>query len=275
VPAGAFPLATGKRPATLPGAMETLRHTTDVWEAAVAYARLGLPIIPLRGKVPAVREWQRFFATEFNLRVWFGARRCNIGLRTGESGYVVIDTDTPEAEAWARARCATTPLVARSGGGSTHRYYRTPPRAEIRNRQGLHRIPGLDVRGQGGFIVLPPSVHPATGRRYEWKASFRPAEGLPRFSPSWVYERVRRRVRAVVCDEPSALLRRAQAYLARVEPAVSGQGGHNRQAGSHPDRPRRPGRRHPGVPPGASPAALCVALAAASFRWSMRPDSLL
>ena len=51
-----------------------------------------LPIIPLEGKVPAVKGWQRFVADEANLLLHFGRRGCNVGLRTGESGYVVIDT---------------------------------------------------------------------------------------------------------------------------------------------------------------------------------------
>jgi hypothetical protein len=203
--------------------------TAGIYEAARGYAEKSLPIIPLRGKVPAVKGWQEFVANEINLRLWFGPpRSSNIGLRTGESGYVVIDTDSVEAEAWVRSHCADTPLVARSGAGSTHRYYANPARKEIRNRQGLRRIPGLDVRGHGGFIVLPPSVHPATGKRYEWLTEFRLPSGLPRFSPSWVYERTRRRVRETVLDGTDAMARRAAAYVATIEGAVSGQGGHNK-----------------------------------------------
>src|SRR5947209_7156269 len=178
--------------------METPPNTTDILEAAKGYAKLGLPIIPLKGKVPAVKEWQRFFATAVNLRFWFGSKRCNVGLRTGESGYVVVDTDTPEAEEWVRSHLPETPLVVRSGGGSTHRYFGAPPRKEIRNKAGWKGIPGLDLRGQGGFIVLPPSTHPETGKRYEWVTDFVQPEGLPRFSPRWVYKRTRHRMAQVV-----------------------------------------------------------------------------
>ena len=67
----------------------------DIYEVAHHYAELGLPVIPLDGKVPALKGWQQFTADQINLRLWFGERGCNVGLRTGESGYVVIDTDSP------------------------------------------------------------------------------------------------------------------------------------------------------------------------------------
>jgi hypothetical protein len=202
--------------------------STDLATAAEAYARLDLPIIPLAGKIPAVRQWQQFVANAVNLRLWVGERRCNVGLRTGESGYVVVDTDTEEAERWVREHLPETPLKARSGGGSTHRYYAAPPRKEIRNAQGWRGIRGLDVRGQGGYIVLPPSVHPETGERYRWLTGFALPAGLPRFSPAWVYRRTRQRVTELIAGDIELRTRRARAYLARIEGAVSGQGGHDR-----------------------------------------------
>jgi hypothetical protein len=207
--------------------MERLPATTVLLEWADDYAREGLPIIPLRGKVPAVTNWQRFVPTPVSVRFWFGTKRCNVGLRTGESNYVVIDTDTPEAEEWVVSHCAESPMQSLSGSGSRHRYYRCPPREEIRNHQGLNGIRGLDVRGHGGYIVLPPSVHPETGKVYQWLTDFSQPEGLPAFSPSWVYER-RQRVKTAVADvfDPDGLLVRAKLYLGKIEPAVSGQGGH-------------------------------------------------
>jgi hypothetical protein len=115
------------------------------------------------------------------------------------------------------------------GGGSKHRYYRTPPKKEIRNRQGWNGIQGLDVRGSGGYVVLPGSTHLVTGKRYEWMTDIRRPLGLPAFSPRWVYER-RKVVRTAVAQvvNPSRLLERARLYAARIEPAVSGQNGHTK-----------------------------------------------
>jgi hypothetical protein len=207
--------------------MERLTETTGTLEAACEYAQLRLPVIPLVGKVPAVRNWQRFETTPANLKYWFGSRRANLGLRTGESGYLVIDTDSPEAEEWVTAHCAETPMQSVSGTGSRHRYYRCPERQEIRNRQGLFGIHGLDVRGFGGYIVLPPSVHPATGKIYEWLTYFSLPSGLPAFSPSWVQER-KTAVRTAIADavNPDGMLERGRKYVAKIEPAVSGAGGH-------------------------------------------------
>lgn len=209
-------------------------ETTDLLQAALAYAEKALPIIPLNGKIP-IRGWQEFVANRANVLFHFSPeRRANIGLRTGESGYLVIDTDNDEAENWVLTHCEETPMQAVTGSGSKHRYYANPPRKEIRNRQGLHRIHGLDVRGHGGFIVLPPSVHPETGEPYRWTGEFLQPEGLPRFSPAWVYQRVRRQVRTLVLDghaqSANFLEYRASRWLEKVaseSPAVSHEGGHD------------------------------------------------
>ncbi len=211
------------------GHMESLPESAGTLEWAESYARRGWPIIPLVGKVPAVRRWQLFEATRVNVRYWFGNRRSNIGLRTGVSGYVVVDTDTPEADRWVRDHLPGTPMRAVSGMGSVHRYYRCPTSPEIRNRQGWNGISGLDLRGFGGYIVLPGSIHPANGGPYEWTTDVWPPSGLPVFSATWVAGRnaaVRRAVTEVL--DPGRMYARARAYLAGVEPAVSGQGGHTK-----------------------------------------------
>src|SRR4051812_40792309 len=116
------------------------KNENALLEAARRYAEAGLPIIPLDGKVPAVKGWQTWVANEVSLALWFGRRGTNVGLRTGESGYVVVDTDTDEAEAWVREPLPESPMRARPGAGSTHRYYERPPQKEIRNRQGWKGI---------------------------------------------------------------------------------------------------------------------------------------
>jgi hypothetical protein len=196
---------------------------------AETYARRRWPIIPLYGKVPAVRRWQLFEATSVAVRFWFGNCRCNIGLRTGESGYVVVDTDTDEADAWVSFHLPETPMQAVSGRGYRHRYYRVPDGREIRNSQGYAGIRGVDVRGTGGYIVLPGSVHPETGRRYEWATEISLPTGLPAFPPSDLPERkaaVRSAVAGIV--DPGRLAERARVYLSKIEPAVSGRGGHTK-----------------------------------------------
>jgi hypothetical protein len=75
--------------------MQTRAYNPAIIDAARQYVTLGLPIIPLVGKIPAIKAWQQFVANVMEAEVWFGpVRCCNIGLRTGESGYIVVDTDT-------------------------------------------------------------------------------------------------------------------------------------------------------------------------------------
>jgi Bifunctional DNA primase/polymerase, N-terminal len=207
--------------------MEKPPDSTGTLDAARGYWKRGLPIIPLRGKVPAISGWQGFERTAVSLRFWFGTKRCNVGLVTGE--YVVIDSDTTEAEAWIKTRGIDSPMLVRSGGGGLHGYF-DGRGLGVRNRQGLHRIPGLDVRGGGGFIALPPSIHPETGERYEFLTGLLPVESLPRFRPEWCAEQRRElyRLRSIA---PRPLVSRSDIEHVRQSIrrtwAVSGRGGHN------------------------------------------------
>ena len=53
----------------------------------------------------------------------------------------------------------------------------------MRNRVGLR--PGLDLRGDGGVIVAPPSVHPS-GKPYAWVPGLGPDEQPPASLPEWL-----------------------------------------------------------------------------------------
>src|SRR5207247_9654927 len=56
---------------------------------------------------------------------------------------------------------------AYSGGGGLHLIFAARQDLEMRNTTALGGYPGLDVRGEGGYIVVPPSLH-ESGRRYMW-----------------------------------------------------------------------------------------------------------
>lgn len=59
---------------------------------------------------------------------------------------------------------ADTLAVATSKGGG-HLYFSWPVNAVVRNVVKV--LPGIDVRGEGGYVIVPPSIHPC-GMRYEW-----------------------------------------------------------------------------------------------------------
>jgi hypothetical protein len=96
----------------------------------------------------------------------------NIGVATGQaSGLYVIDLDGPQAiDEWDGLELAhgeAPTLTARTGGGGQHRYYKLPPRFRLGNT--AKRIaPHIDSRGEGGYVLAPPSNH-RSGQAYEWE----------------------------------------------------------------------------------------------------------
>lgn len=97
-----------------------------------------------------------------------------LAVRTGiPSGLVVVDVD-PDAGGMDSLseliRGGLTPPTRYvvTGSGGLHLYYRHPgPQARI-PISASKLAPGIDIRADGGLAVLPPSIHPATGRPYRW-----------------------------------------------------------------------------------------------------------
>lgn len=101
---------------------------------------------------------------------WFSdGQLVNIGIRTGpESGIVVLDVDPRHGGEESLKTLGSLPDTATVaiGGGGEHLYFKYPDGLSIRNSAG--RLgPGLDIRGAGGYVVVPPSVH-ISGGLYKW-----------------------------------------------------------------------------------------------------------
>ncbi|MGW4462185.1 bifunctional DNA primase/polymerase [Micromonospora sp. NPDC004704] len=99
-----------------------------------------------------------------------------LALRAGTaSGLVVVDIDPRNGgdrtmrELIAAGLLPPTVHVV-TGSGGRHLYYRHPGRPVpcSQGKPGMGLGPGIDVKSDGGYVVLPPSVHPATGRPYRW-----------------------------------------------------------------------------------------------------------
>ena len=73
-------------------------------------------------------------------------------------------------------------MEARTGGGGRHLYFRHPG-GTVHNKVGL--APGIDLRGDGGLVVAPPSLH-RSGRRYRWLRGCDPAALAPAPLPDWL-----------------------------------------------------------------------------------------
>jgi hypothetical protein len=143
---------------------------------ALRLAARSLAVFPCaeRGKVPAGGHGFKDATTEAHRmrRWWRDNPNLNIGLATGTvSGVWVLDVDGIEGEAALRrleAEHGVLPptVEAITGGGGRHLYFRMPTGRPVRNsasKVGDH----IDVRGDGGYVVAPPSMHPC-GRRYAW-----------------------------------------------------------------------------------------------------------
>lgn len=151
---------------------------TPMGLAAHSVAAGGWPVFPvdLAGgmKKPLVK-WSQLGAETppEQVRAWWTKwPTAGIGVPTGErSGVVVIDVDGPHGRASLAAGVVQgSPLprtlgatTAREDGGE-HLYFRHVP--GLRNRAGF--APGVDVRGEGGFVVVAPSAVPGEDRAYDW-----------------------------------------------------------------------------------------------------------
>jgi hypothetical protein len=166
----------------------------EILASALAYRRRGWSVVPVepRGKRPLVR-WEAFqkeAASEQQIRDWL--RRwpdANLGIVTGAvSGIVVLDVD-PRHDGeeslfeltHRHGGLPETPEVL-TGGGGRHLYFRHPGQA-LRNRVAV--AAGIDLRGDGGLVVAPPSLHPSA-KRYEWEVSHHPDDMAPAAMPEWL-----------------------------------------------------------------------------------------
>jgi hypothetical protein len=164
-------------------------------DEALDYLNLGYPVFPVcsplmgshghmvngvlsdcppdkRGKNP-MTSWkavQSTLPTEQQVRQWWSRwPTANIGMATGTlSGVVVLDCDSFEARQLAidRGGLDKAPAVWTGTPGGIH-YWLEHPVGEVRNFAGKG-LKGLDFRGDGGYVLLPPSVHRNQGAKYRW-----------------------------------------------------------------------------------------------------------
>lgn len=181
----------------------------DRLEAALTYGGMGLAVLPLAwiaggacscgrggcpspGKHPLIQGGVLNAAREAaQIRAWWAKwPQANIGIATGKaSGLFVLDVDGEEGEAsLALLEGDYGPLPESweqlTGGGGRHLVFQRPDLERVRNKVRL--APGLDVRGDGGYIVAEPSGH-VSGGAYCWEAAHHPSEtALAQLPPGWL-----------------------------------------------------------------------------------------
>jgi hypothetical protein len=124
----------------------------------------------IKSHLIAWEPYQKEHASEDTIRSWFeNWPNANVGIVTGAvSGCVVIDLDSVEARDKLKTLLGDYDLAAvpRTRTGKGWQLFFKHPGVSIPNRAAV--IPGLDVRGDGGYVVAPPSIHP-NGRKYKWE----------------------------------------------------------------------------------------------------------
>lgn len=161
---------------------------------ALEYASRGWAVLPLQwidndqcscgkpdcssaGKHPLVRGGSLAATTDPQTITdwWTNYPRANIGIATGSvSGLIVVDVDDgPNKSGYSsltalEAKQGAIPrdLCVTTGSGGLH-IYLSAPQAEIRN-SASRLADHIDIRGEGGYVVAPPSLH-ISGNNYAWK----------------------------------------------------------------------------------------------------------
>lgn len=156
-----------------PPIIQAAQKQTTV-SAALAYAALGLSIIPLDGKRPALTMWtayQQAAASPETIRAWGSAGLLkNIGIVCGKvsGNLVVLDLDGAAgypAFAATFPALAETYTVASGGGVGKHVYFYADSLPSSVKAMGTP-IGNLELCGEGRQVVAPPSIHPTTGQPY-------------------------------------------------------------------------------------------------------------
>lgn len=236
---------------------------SELGQCALHYAtEYGWKVFPCQpgGKIPATKHGCKDATTDPDqIKAWWTqSPEANIGLACGaESGVVAVDIDVgSDKDGWKsldefqqlpETVCQDTP----SGGGHFLFMCGANPPA---NKN--HFRPGIDIRSDGYYILLTPSIHP-NGGTYMWRDGqgpdalkaapypddLRPENGKEASSsrsPQWEQPAAKSQLdSATAVPEPSlvvvgpghqdhaCVVKRAMGYLDKVPPAVQGQGGHD------------------------------------------------
>jgi len=211
------------------------------WYLARGYAPIP---VPAGSKAPVIKGWSELRLAEADLPQHFNGTG-NIGVLLGEpSGWLVdVDLDCEEAVALAPQFLPPTGSTSgRPGKPSSHWWYICEGSKTRKHQDPVSKKMIVELRSTGAQTVVGPSVHPS-GESYD------PLEGEPAVvgadtlgaAVAALAEAVRKQrhgdappERAAAAPSasrpapaPDAVLRRAEAYLDRIPPAISGSGGHS------------------------------------------------
>ena len=142
----------------------------NVLEAALNLHDSGLWIVHCNGKGPAPKQWDKKRLSREELTAVLEGGKYNIAIVLNQSDLIDVECDEPEAEPNLQkmfdGEIPPTPTWQSRRG--KHRLFRRPK--GLPSKAVLH-LDGVEFRvgnGKGAVSVVPPSVHPDTGKRYKW-----------------------------------------------------------------------------------------------------------
>jgi hypothetical protein len=236
-------------------AQQSILSGTSMLDHALDHARCGLPVFPCRpDKTPypgADRDANGdkiektgglYKATTDEATIidyWTRWPNAMIGLRMGKaSGLFAIDPDAPKESGDVDGRLELARLEGRHGlldtlttntpGAGNHKFFNWRDDRPVSNGEGDLKGLGINVRGEGGYVIVPPSVR-ADGRAYEYQ---RAAQHIAD-APEWLYEMILPKAPAIVvvvdspplapADEPPTISERAFANVVQLQTAPRGE----------------------------------------------------
>lgn len=178
--------------------------------SALEYAARGWHVFPAKiedgqkkgyiaGKAKGGARWGATTDPDTIRDYWQEFPGALLGITAGpDSGLFVVDADTPEGHdkdgvgtlrGWIEDHGDLPHTIeATTPSGGWHVYFRWPDNLDIRNSESK-LAPGIDVRGEGGMVLAPPTIKPGTGKAYRWK-------NPPGFfdlgdCPEWLLDKIR------------------------------------------------------------------------------------
>lgn len=163
-------------------------------QTALEYVRQGLAVFPLQPRSKLPFEGSRGFkdattAERYVRRWWTNCPDANIGIALGamSGGVFAVDVDNNHDNDMQDGSSSLAQYEAEhgklpptrtnyTGSGGTHLLYRCPPGVSVRSTGDV--LPNVQIKGDGGYIVAPPSTHP-NGNMYtveDWSAEIAVAD---------------------------------------------------------------------------------------------------
>ena len=187
-----------------------------ILKSALKYAKLGFKVVPnaqsnngvcscfrgkechTPGKHPTVKEWTKNATNDANIITEWHKKGLlkNIGLLTGVGGgFVVIDVDDDGETKFGRetledleSELGKLPetLEQQTGSGGRHLLFKSPDKPIYNDSKGQILGEWIDIRGEGGQIIVAPSIHP-NGREYAWDTELEVViENLAELPQAWL-----------------------------------------------------------------------------------------